>query len=75
MLFHPSDVGISQMGIAEAVVDSINSCPSDTHPHLYNNIIVVGGCAKFPGLKERLQKELRSMAPDEFDVNVQSPEK
>lgn len=27
MLFHPSDIGIQEMGIPEAVVDSIQSLP------------------------------------------------
>lgn len=74
VLFHPSDIGITQMGISETVVEAINSCPPETHPHLYNNILVVGGCANFPGFKERLEKDLRAMAPDDFDVTVHLPE-
>lgn len=27
MLFHPSDVGIHEMGVAEAIVHSINNTP------------------------------------------------
>lgn len=75
VLFFPTDIGITQMGISETVVECINSCPPETHPHLYNNILVVGGCANFPGFKERLEKDLRAMAPDDFDVTVHLPEK
>ncbi|XP_075228741.1 actin-related protein 6 isoform X2 [Lycorma delicatula] len=74
LLFHPSDVGISQMGIAECVVKSISLCPPETQPHLFNNVLLVGGCACFPGFQERLQKELRAMAPEEYDVRVTVPE-
>lgn len=27
ILFHPSDVGISQMGLAEAIMYSVSKCP------------------------------------------------
>lgn len=74
LLFHPSDIGINQMGISEAVIDAVNACPEETRPHLFANIIVIGGSAKFPGLQSRLQKEIRSMAPDWFKVNVSLPE-
>lgn len=75
ILFHPSDLGVQQMGIAEAVVASINSCPVATHPHLYANIVVTGGCSLFPNFQKRLLKDIRKLAPDEYAVNVTLPEK
>lgn len=72
VLFNPSDIGISQMGIAEATVDAINACPEETRPHLFENIIVVGGSSKFSGLITRLQKDIRSMAPEWYNVDVSS---
>jgi actin-related protein 6 len=74
LLFHPSDIGISQMGISEAIIDAIKGCPEETHPHLYANIVVVGGTAKFPGMLTRLQKDVRSMAPEWFHVNITLPD-
>lgn len=74
LLFHPSDLGINQMGIAEATIDAVNACPEETRPHLYSNIIVMGGSSKFPGLRNRLQKDIRSMAPEIFTVNVSIPD-
>lgn len=73
LLFHPSDIGINQMGISEAVIDAINACPEETRPHLYANIVVIGGTAKFPGMQSRLQKEIRSLAPELFKVKVTLP--
>lgn len=72
IFFHPSDLGINQMGIAEATIDAITACPDETRPHLYANIMIIGGSAKFKGMKERLQKDIRSMAPEWFEVNVNS---
>jgi actin-related protein 6 len=75
ILFSPSDVGIDQMGLGEAVGYCILGCPEEARSHLYSNILVTGGSAKFPGFKERLYKEIRASAPDEFDVNITLPEK
>lgn len=74
ILFHPSDVGIHEMGIAEAIIHSINGTPPELHPHLYQNIVLTGGNCCIPGFKERLYKEVRSLAPDEFDLEVHLPE-
>lgn len=75
LLFHPSDVGIHQMGLAEAIIESCNACPEKTLGHLLPNIVIVGGCAMFDGMAERLQKEVRALAPDYLDVAVTLPEK
>ena len=75
ILFHPSDVGIQQMGVPEAIVDAINLCPEETRPHLFANIVVCGGCALFPGMQSRVERDVRALAPDEYDVNVTVPEK
>lgn len=75
ILFHPNDIGIDQVGLPEAIIHSINMCPKETRPHLFNNIIVTGGSGSFPGLKERLTNEVRALAPDEFDVTITVPKK
>lgn len=74
ILFHPSDVGIKQMGIPEAIMDCLKACEEETWPHLLSNIVLVGGSVKFPGFKDRVMKEIRSLAPDEFEINVHVPE-
>lgn len=70
ILFHPSDVGIRQMGIPEAIIDCLKACEEEAWPHLLSNIILTGGSAKFPGFQERIFKEVRSLAPIEYPVNV-----
>ncbi|CAH0387288.1 unnamed protein product [Bemisia tabaci] len=74
VLFHPSDLGINQMGIPEAIVRVIKSCPEETQPHLFNNILITGGCAAFPGFKTRVYNDVRSMAPYNCKVRVTVPD-
>ncbi|TDH09983.1 hypothetical protein EPR50_G00092800 [Perca flavescens] len=73
MLFHPSDIGIQEMGIPEAIVDSIQSLPEEMHAHFYQNIVLTGGNALFAGYRERLEAELRSLAPAHLPVSVLQP--
>lgn len=73
ILFHPSDIGLCQMGIPEAVVHCVSQTPKEMHPHLYSNILVVGGNALFPGFYERLVADVRRLVPDDYDINVSIP--
>lgn len=75
LLFHPSDVGIRQMGIAEGIIDACKACPPKALGHLLPNIVCIGGCALFPGMAERLEKEVRILAPDYINVSVTVPKK
>ncbi|KDR12327.1 actin-related protein 6 [Zootermopsis nevadensis] len=73
ILFQPSDLGISQMGIPEAICHSISVCPAEAQSHLFANILLTGGCTLFPGFRERVEAEVRSRAPDHVDVRVTLP--
>uniref|UniRef100_A0A3B5LER3 Uncharacterized protein n=2 Tax=Xiphophorus couchianus TaxID=32473 RepID=A0A3B5LER3_9TELE len=74
MLFHPSDIGIQEMGIPETIADAVQSLPEEMHPHFYQNIVLTGGNSLFPGFRERLEAELRSLVPAHLPVNVFLPE-
>ncbi|GFR07838.1 actin-related protein 6 [Trichonephila clavata] len=74
ILFHPSDVNIREMGISEAIVHVIESCPEEIQPHLYKNIVLTGGNACFPGFKDRVYNDVRCEAPSLCDVKVILPE-
>lgn len=75
LLFHPSDVGVRQMGVSEAIVNAVQACLPEAAVHLFANIVIVGGCACFPGMQARLERDLRALVPDELDVRVRVPEK
>nr|XP_023023003.1 actin-related protein 6-like [Leptinotarsa decemlineata] len=74
ILFHPSDIGMKCMGIAESVVKSIYLCPKEHQENLVKNIVLVGGNCNFPGFKERMYLELRSHLPHLWEVVVYQPE-
>ncbi|CAG8792863.1 11632_t:CDS:10, partial [Dentiscutata erythropus] len=46
----------------------------DLHGLFYGNIVLVGGNSLFSGYKERVEKDLRVLAPSEFEVKVGMPE-
>lgn len=70
LLLNPSDIGLQQGGLHEAIFESISSTPSCLHPSLYNNILLTGGNALIPGLADRLRAEVRRLAPLHCEVNV-----
>eukprot|EP00002_Diphylleia_rotans_P022266 TRINITY_DN4360_c0_g1_i9.p1 TRINITY_DN4360_c0_g1~~TRINITY_DN4360_c0_g1_i9.p1 ORF type:complete len:199 (+),score=23.44 TRINITY_DN4360_c0_g1_i9:95-691(+) len=74
LLFHPSDIGIPQAGIPEAIIQSVQSTPESIHGLLYSNIVLIGGNTRFPNFKMRLEQELRPLVPDCFDMNIYHPE-
>ncbi|ODN00840.1 Actin-related protein 6 [Orchesella cincta] len=74
LMFHPSDVGIPQMGISEAVVTVIESFPEPLRHHFYDNIVLIGGTSCFPGFKERILQDVRRDASIYADTNVFLPQ-
>lgn len=73
ILFHPSDIGIQEMGIPEAITHAIEQLPLEMQPHCYMNILLTGGNSLFPGMKERVFSEVRALAPFDVDVAVHCP--
>lgn len=75
LLFHPLDVGVQQMGVAEAITMVIEGFPEPLRPHFYDNIVLIGGSAGFPGFKERILQDVRKNASIYYDTNVFLPSK
>ncbi len=69
LLFSPSDVGVQQAGIPETIVESILQCEPDSHPWLFRNVVLTGGNACIPNMRERVEREVRALAPDAYDVS------
>jgi actin beta/gamma 1 len=63
VLFNPRLIGKEAPGIHKCTVEAINKCSADTHRNLYSNIVLSGGGTLFPGLGERLSKEISALAP------------
>ncbi|KAG3010290.1 hypothetical protein PC128_g17001 [Phytophthora cactorum] len=73
VLFHPSDIGINQAGIAETIVQAVEACPEELSDAFYANILLVGGNTKFKNFRQRLERDLRSLVPDDFDIGLHEP--
>ncbi|KAJ7759394.1 actin 2 [Mycena maculata] len=69
-LFQPAMIGLEASGIHETTFNSIARCDLDIRRDLYANVILSGGSTMFPGIKDRMQKELTSMAPSSVKVRI-----
>ena len=70
VLFNPMMYGKEMMGIHTAAYKAVTDCDIDTRRAMLHNVILSGGNSMFPGMKERLEKELRALAPPKLDVKV-----
>jgi len=60
-------------GIHELVYNNISECDVDIRKDLYNNIVLSGGSTMYPGLPERLHREVSMLAPKTTRVKVVAP--
>jgi actin-related protein len=73
VLFRPSMVGREAAGIHEVSYNSIMKCDVDLRKDLYANIVLSGGTSLFPGLTDRLHKELLMLAPNTMKIKLVAP--
>lgn len=57
-------------GLAGFVQKAITACALDLRRELYEGVMLVGGASLIPGLPERLDHDLKHLAPDGVDVAV-----
>ncbi len=71
-LFQPSLLGLETAGIHEHINNAILKCEDDLQLRrdLYGSIVLAGGNTMFPGMTERLRKELLALAPADKIVKV-----
>ena len=72
-LFQPSFLGMEACGIDESIFKSTMKCDIDIRSALYRNIVLSGGTTMFPGIGDRIQKEVSCMAPPSKTVKVVAP--
>ncbi len=73
VLFRPSDIGMEQLGLAESIVQSIEALDPIYRAAMYQNIILTGGNVKIPYFRERLEAELRTIAPINYKIRIYVP--
>merc|ERR1719350_1999602 len=74
-LFVPKNAGIALPGIHEVAYESIMKCDVDLRPGLFANVVLSGGNTLMPGMANRMQKELVSLAPSQQIRIVDPPER
>ena len=69
-LFQPSLLGRDSMSIPDSVMKCNVNVPKDR----YTCIVLSGGNTMFPGITERMQKEISALSPPAVQVKVIAPE-
>jgi actin beta/gamma 1 len=72
-LFQPSFLGMEACGIHETTYNSIMKCDADIRNDLFSNIAVIGGNTMFPGIADRMQKEITALAPSTMKIKIIAP--
>ncbi|XP_067677697.1 uncharacterized protein [Haliotis asinina] len=72
-LFQPSFLGMETVGIHETTFNSIMKCDVDIRKDLYANTVLSGGTTMFPGIADRMQKEITSLAPSTMKIKIIAP--
>ncbi|XP_003797068.1 actin-related protein T1-like [Otolemur garnettii] len=70
ILFAPDQLGIQSPGLSKMVTSSIMKCSTDIQKNLFGEIVLCGGTTLFPGLEERLMKELEQQASKGTPIKI-----
>jgi len=73
VLFQPNLIGKEASGIHDCSFQTIMKCDVDIRRDLYANIVLSGGTTMFPGIAERMTKELTALAPSTMKIKVVAP--
>ena len=73
VLFQTSFIGMEAPGIHETTYNSIMKCDVDIRKDLYGNIVLSGGTTMFPGIADRMSKEITALAPSSMKIKVVAP--
>ncbi|VDM36633.1 unnamed protein product [Toxocara canis] len=73
VLFQPAFIGKEDRGIHETTYFSIMNCDVDIRKDLYANTVLSGGTSMFPGIADRMQKEIQHMAPSTMKIKIIAP--
>lgn len=73
VLFQPSLIGKEASGVHDCTFQTIMKCDVDIRKDLYSNIVLSGGTTMFPGIAERMTKEITALAPSAMKIKVVAP--
>ncbi|KAI4465486.1 actin [Holotrichia oblita] len=72
-MFQPALIGMETPGIHETTYNSIMRCDVDIRKDLYANTVLSGGSTMFPGIADRIQKEIAALAPASMKIKIIAP--
>ncbi|CAK9254035.1 unnamed protein product [Sphagnum jensenii] len=72
-LFQPLFLGMESYGIHETTYNSIMRCDVDIRKDLYANTVLSGGTTMYPGIADRMQKEMTALAPRTMEIKIIAP--
>jgi actin beta/gamma 1 len=72
-LFQPQFLGLEQEGIHKLTFSSIMKCDVDIRKDLYGNIVMSGGTTMYKNIPERVQQEVKALAPDSMTIKIIAP--
>merc|ERR1712168_69396 len=72
-LFQPSFLGMESMGVHETAFNSIMRCDIDIRKDLFANVVLSGGTTMYPGIADRMQKEITALAPSTLKIKIIAP--
>ncbi len=73
VLFQPSLIKMESAGIHETCYNSIMKCDVDIRKDLYANTVLSGGSTMYPGIADRMQKEMSALAPPTMKIKIIAP--
>jgi actin beta/gamma 1 len=73
VLFKPNLIGLEADGIDRLCFKSIMRCDIDIRKELYGNVVMSGGTTMYQGIPQRVQKEIKALAPDSMQIKIIAP--
>jgi len=73
VLFKPALIGKESDGVHTTTYNSIMKCDVDIRKDLYGNIVLSGGTTMFTGIDERMEKEIKALAPASMKIKIVAP--
>jgi len=73
VLFKPHFLGKEFPGIHQFTFDSIMKCDVDIRKELYSAIVLSGGTTMFDFISDRMEKEIKALAPQSMKIKIVAP--
>ncbi|XP_048337904.1 actin, clone 302-like [Sphaerodactylus townsendi] len=72
-LFQPAFLNMESCGFPETVFNSVMKCDPDLRKDLFANVVLAGGNTMYPGMADRMLKELTAFVPSSMKTKIIAP--